>query len=146
MKKLYFVYSLIFLMSCSTNDQKYQSFGAEVSNSQDVTIDELIASVNENEATFKVKGIVEEVCQMKGCWMTLKNDKGASIRITFKDYGFFVPKDISGREVILEGVAFKEKLAEDVAKHYADDGGLEYNEEMRNQISFIAKGVLVAEN
>ncbi|MEO1256769.1 MAG: DUF4920 domain-containing protein, partial [Bacteroidota bacterium] len=68
-----------------------------------------------------------------------------SIRVTFKDYGFFVPKDISGSEVIIEGVASTELLSEDVARHYAEDGGVEYNESMRNAITFVAHGVLVKE-
>ena len=134
------------IISCDQSNQQYQSYGNEISSLETEDISTLLASVDESEKTYKVKGVVEEVCQMKGCWMTLKNDNGASIRITFKDYGFFVPKDISGREVILEGIAFKEKLEEDVAKHYAEDGGLEYDESMRDQISFVASGVLVAVN
>lgn len=144
MRKLIFIGFAIFL-GCNAPNESFQSFGAEISKSGSIDINQLISEVDENENTFKVKGVVEEVCQMKGCWMTLKNEEGVSIRITFKDYGFFVPKDISGREIILEGVAFKEVLEEDVAKHYADDGGLEYDESMRNQISFVADGVLVAE-
>ena len=136
---------MLLVFSCTTPDKNYQAFGEEFSSDKYVDVSELLTQVNENESSFRVKGVVEEVCQMKGCWMTLKNEEGVSVRITFKDYGFFVPKDISGREVILEGVAFKEVLEEDVAKHYAEDGGVEYDESMKNQISFVATGVLVAE-
>ena len=136
---------MLLVFSCATPDKNYQAFGEEFSSDKYVNVSELLTQVNENESSFRVKGVVEEVCQMKGCWMTLKNEEGVSVRITFKDYGFFVPKDISGREVILEGVAFKEVLEEDVAKHYAEDGGVEYDESMKNQISFVATGVLVAE-
>ncbi len=144
MNKFYWISLLAFIVSCSPNE-KFESFGDEISSADFIGVSELLASVDENENQFKVKGTVEEVCQMKGCWMTLRNEEGVSIRITFKDYGFFVPKDISGREVILKGVAFKEELEEDVAQHYAEDGGLQYNESMRNQISFVAEGVLLAE-
>lgn len=145
MKTLYSIVALAFLYACNSPQEKFQSFGDEISSIGNIEVTQLLADVDETEKTFKVKGTVEEVCQMKGCWLTLKNEDGASIRITFKDYGFFVPKDISGREIILEGVAYKEELEEDVAKHYAEDGGLEYDESMRDQITFVASGVLVAE-
>ncbi len=146
MKTFYLAFFAVLIFSCNAPEKQYQSFGNDISSVEYDDISTLLMSVDENKKTYKVKGVVEEVCQMKGCWMTLKNEDGASIRITFKDYGFLVPKDISGKEVILEGAAFKEKLEEDVAMHYAEDGGLEYNESMRDQISFVASGVLVAEN
>ena len=41
----------------------------------------------------KFKSEINEVCQKKGCWMTLDlaDDKEAFVK--FKDYGFFVPKN-----------------------------------------------------
>ena len=137
---------IVLLFGCGTNGQEYLSFGGEITDEGAIDTNEFLASVSEAEADFKVKGTVEEVCQMKGCWMTLRNEKGENVRITFKDYGFFVPKDISGSEVILEGVASKEVLEEDVARHYAEDGNKEYDESMRNTVSFVAEGVLVAKN
>jgi len=110
-----------------------------------MSTEEFLSVVSENEENYKVQGTIEEVCQMKGCWMTLKNDKGENVRVTFKDYGFFVPKDISGREVIVEGVAKRDKLDEEVARHYAEDGGKEYDESMTNTVSFVAHGVLIKE-
>ena len=78
--------------------------------------------------------------------MTIMNESDINIRVTFKDYGFFVPKDVSGSEVIIEGIAKEEILDEDVARHYAEDGGQEYDESMRNSITFVAKGVLIKES
>ncbi|MEQ9467295.1 MAG: DUF4920 domain-containing protein [Ekhidna sp.] len=140
-------YLLILLVAfgCNTSKEKFASYGGEISSGDAITTIDFLSKVSEEESTFKVRGVIEEVCQMKGCWMTLRNEEGANIRVTFKDYGFFVPKDISGREVIIEGVAIKEVLDEDVARHYAEDGGKEYDESMRNSISFVAEGVLVKE-
>lgn len=134
------------IIGCSAPQEKFSNHGAIISAKDAMTINSFLSEVNDEESSFKVRGTIEEVCQMKGCWMTLKNDEGANIRVTFKDYGFFVPKDISGREVVIEGTAKKETLDEDVAKHYAEDGGKEYNESMRNSISFVANGVLVKES
>ena len=136
---------LLLLIACTNTGQIYDSFGDEITQESAIGVNDFLAQVSEEESTYKVKGTIEEVCQMKGCWMTLKNEEGANIRITFKDYGFFVPKDISGREVIIEGTALREVLEEDLAKHYADDSGKEYDESMRNAISFEAVGVLVAQ-
>ncbi|MBK6732010.1 MAG: DUF4920 domain-containing protein [Bacteroidetes bacterium] len=49
-----------------------------------------------NGYTGKVKGTVTSVCQNKGCWMKLDLGNGESMRVTFKDYGFFVPKEKQG--------------------------------------------------
>ena len=132
----------LLLLSCSPQTS-YSSFGDEITSEDATDISTMLTEVSGVKSVFKVSGVVEEVCQAKGCWMTLKNEEGKSIRVTFKDYGFFVPKDIAGRNVILEGEASMELLDEDVAKHYADDAGEEYDESMRNEITVVASGVLV---
>jgi len=129
---------------CSNGSENFTSYGEAINSSNPLNTEEFLSKVSTDESTYRVKGTIEEVCQMKGCWMTLKNDEGQNIRVTFKDYGFFVPKDISGKEVIIEGIASKEVLEEDEARHYADDSGKEYDESMRNTITFVASGVLVS--
>ncbi|MEP1033119.1 DUF4920 domain-containing protein [Ekhidna sp.] len=136
---------VLIAFGCSTPAEKFGVHGDEITPENAISMNQFLTQVNEEEKTFKVRGVIEEVCQMKGCWMTLKNEDGANVRITFKDYGFFVPKDISGSEVIIEGIANEEVLEEDVARHYAEDGGKEYDESMRNTITFVARGVLVKE-
>ena len=133
------------LIGCSPSVE-YDKYGAEITPEDAISVEALLALAGQEALNLKVEGVIEEVCQMKGCWMTLRNDQGANVRVTFKDYGFFVPKDISGSEVIIEGIASEEVLDEDVARHYAEDGGKEYDESMRNTITFVAKGVLVKES
>jgi hypothetical protein len=96
------------------------------------------------DVTFS--GEVTEVCQMKGCWMKVTLGNGEEMRVTFKDYGFFVPKDIAGKEVTLHGKAFIEEISIEDQKHYAEDGGA--TKEEIDQItapkatySFVADGV-----
>ena len=78
-----------------------------------------------SEAVFntKFKAVVVEVCQAKGCWMKLDLGEDKEVMVKFKDYGFFVPKDIVGRDVIVEGEAHKEVMTIDELKHYAADRG-----------------------
>ena len=48
-----------------------------------------------------------------------------SIRVTFQDSAFFVPKDIAGKTVVVEGVLSRRLLSADEAKHSADESGRE---------------------
>ena len=43
--------------------------------------------------------------------------------VQFKDYGFFMPKDIAGREVVIEGQAYTEETSVADLKHFAEDAG-----------------------
>ena len=98
--------------------------------------------------TGKVKGTVISVCEKKGCWMKLAQTDGEGIMIRFKDYKFFMPKNIVGKDVVLEGVAEKTTTSVEMLNHYAEDGGksaaeIEKITEPKTAIEFIARGVLV---
>ncbi len=102
----------------------------------------------EKEFSGKIKGKVISVCQEEGCWMKLAKDDGNTIMIRFKDYGFFVPKNIDGKEVVLNGVAKKTTTSVGMQKHYAKDAGKSEEEiarimEPKQEIVFTASGVLV---
>ncbi|MCW5517578.1 DUF4920 domain-containing protein [Muriicola sp. Z0-33] len=71
----------------------------------------------------KFKAEVIEVCQAKGCWMKVQLEDGQETMVRFKDYGFFVPKDIAGKEVVLNGLAFVEEMSVEDQRHYAKDAG-----------------------
>lgn len=138
-----FLLSSLLLALGAAQQNSYDVYGQKINPTNPSDTEVFVSEVGEMPQKFKVEGVVEEVCQMKGCWLTLQNDKGANIRVTFKDYGFFVPKGISGKKVIVEGEAKRELLDADVAKHYAEDGGKVYTASMRSAISFVAHGVLV---
>ncbi|MEN0048567.1 MAG: DUF4920 domain-containing protein, partial [Bacteroidota bacterium] len=68
----------------------------------------------------------------------------------FKDYGFFVPKDISGRQVIMEGYAYREVTPVEELRHYAKDDGMSEEEiaaitEPEEEFKFMASGVILLE-
>ena len=97
---------------------------------------------------IKLKGTITEVCQAKGCWMTLDLGDNELLRVKFKDYGFFVPKNATGETVIIQGVAKKEIIGVDELKHLAEDAGK--SERKINAIVkpeeayvFVAEGVLI---
>jgi hypothetical protein len=96
----------------------------------------------------KMVAKVDAVCQAKGCWMTLNLEDGNQVMVKFKDYGLFVPKDIAGKEVIVNGLAFVEEVSVDEQRHYAEDAGKSEEEiaaitAPKKTFSFEADGVLI---
>lgn len=96
----------------------------------------------------KIKAKVLSVCEKKGCWMTIAKPGGEDIMVRFKDYGFFMPLNIVGKEVVLDGVAKATVTSVDMLKHYAEDAHKSKEEiekitEPKNEIEFTAKGVVV---
>jgi hypothetical protein len=77
---------------------------------------------------FGFKARVQEVCQMKGCWVRLELTEEKTVLVEFKDYGFFVPKDIAGAEMWVEGKAYITELSEGEHRHLARDQGASENE------------------
>lgn len=93
-----------------------------------------------------LRGTVKDVCKAKGCWMTIDLGNDESMRVTFKDYGFFVPKDISGKEVIFTGQVKYTETDVQTLRHYAKDGGQSEEEvlaitEPEQSYNFVATGV-----
>lgn len=102
----------------------------------------------ETKQDMKIRGKVNEVCQEKGCWMTMKLADGQEMRVTFKDYKFFVPKNLSGKEVIIDGYAYVDTTSVKQLQHYAKDAGKSEAEiaaidSPKPGISFEARGVAV---
>jgi hypothetical protein len=98
-------------------------------------------------STIAVTATVTEVCQVKGCWMILV-DGETKVRVTFKDYGFFMPKNLAGSKVVVEGILSEEVLSEKDARHYAEDAGKSKAEIAKikgdqRELGFEATGVLV---
>ena len=84
--------------------------------------------------------------------MTIVSDKPGQpdMRVTFKDYAFFMPKDLSGKKVVIDGYAIVETTPVEVLRHYAEDGGKSKAEidaitEPKRELAFEAAGVLILE-
>src|SRR6187431_47709 len=104
------------------------SFGAGVSNPETaISMAEVSTQLDSLDSLNVVmKAKVSEVCQAKGCWMNLTSGADSThveMFVQFKDYGFFMPKDLAGKEVIVEGKAYKEATSVEELRHYAEDAG-----------------------
>ena len=95
--------------------------GAGLEASEALTAYQGLKSGDTLKTAFRAE--VLEVCQAKGCWMRLALSEEEQVMVRFKDYGFFVPKDLAGSEVMVEGIAFISEVPEEERKHLAEDGG-----------------------
>jgi hypothetical protein len=126
-------------------------FGAVIDASNAITYDELIPKMATTDSlAVKVSGKVGEVCQKKGCWMMLVSEQPGQpeMRVTFKDYAFFMPKDLTGKRVVMDGYAIVEETPVDLLRHYAEDAGKSKEEiekitEPKREVAYEASGVLI---
>jgi hypothetical protein len=65
---------------------------------------------------------IARVCQKKGCFF-LAQDGPSIARVTFKDYGFFIPTDSAGKDVVLLGTFSRKPVSKQEAEHYSADLG-----------------------
>jgi len=141
------------IISCNNTKQATTQdsnhFGEKIEANNAMSVSELTEKMaGKAKMNAKVEGEVTAVCQKKGCWMTLKQANGDDMRVTFKDYGFFMPLDISGKTIVAEGEAVADTTSVDMLRHYAEDEGLPKEEiekitEPKIEISFVANGVVI---
>jgi hypothetical protein len=99
-------------------------FGAPLSPRPAVALAAVLAEPEKYDGQdVKLTGQIGAVCQMKGCWLTLASGEpgAASVRVSFKDYAFFVPRDVMGRQGTAEGRFQVKTLSQAEAQHFADD-------------------------
>src|SRR6056297_538555 len=130
-----------------SDEQMY--FGEKISPKKAMKFKKLYKKMKKTDGMndVKVRGTVTSVCQAKGCWMTIAEDD-KEMFVKFKDYGFFMPKDIDGREVIMEGTAYREVVSVDELRHLTEDAGKSEEEiakitEPKEELQFLAHGVIL---
>ena len=139
--------AIIALFVSSFTIAQAQTFGEKLSDAKAEKATSLSDKMAGKETMqVQLKGEIKEVCQMKGCWMTVDAGNDQDIRVTFKDYGFFVPKDAGGKPVVFEGEAKFETIDVATLKHFAEDAGKSQEEidaitEPETKLTFVATGV-----
>ncbi len=155
----FFVFAAIFAqnkksISQTTSEKAAQNtyFGLEFDQSKAVSASEMATIYEQMRATdtikTKFKAIVTDVCQAKGCWMKLALGDGSETMVRFKDYAFFMPVDLKGREVMVNGFAYVEEMSVEDQRHYAKDGGKSEADilkitSVKKSLSFEADGVFL---
>lgn len=144
------------LVSCSRAQEAKLSqeganyFGSEISADGAVEIAQVISSFSGADTLdVKIEGVIDEVCQAKGCWMTLQDDdQTSSAFIKFKDYAFFVPKDAGGKKAIVQGQLYGSLTSVEELRHYAEDKGASKEEiaaivKPEKEIKMMVEGVII---
>jgi len=138
----------------TSKEMAYQSFGEKINDQDVLTAAEMKEKFEAMEVgdTIEVKfrSKVNSVCQEKGCWMRLDIGDEDEAFVKFKDYGFFMPKDIATDEVIVAGKAYVEKTSVEDLKHFAKDAGKTEDEiaaitDLELTYAFLSHGVLLPE-
>jgi hypothetical protein len=161
MKKIIFVASTLLLFACSNNNQPEQitenveviitKHGEDITEDGALTAAEFLAQFKGKDSLeTKLMAPISDVCQKKGCWMMLNLGNDLEMRVTFKDYGFFMPKDASGRIAYIQGVARIDTTSVEDLKHYLYDAEASQEEidavtEPEINYSFEAVGVIIKE-
>jgi len=133
---------------------KYLSFGENIKAENSISsaeMSEKYKNLKEGDTlNIKFSAPIKEVCKSKGCWMKLDLGNEQESFVNFKDYGFFMPMNADGREVIVNGKAFVKVTTVDELQHFAKDAGNSEDEiakitEPKYTLAFEADGVLMKE-
>ncbi len=101
-----------------------------------------------NTMDTKITGKVTDVCSKKGCWLTLETSDKTKVFVKMKDYAFFVPTEMIGKTVVLDGQAKLKTTSVEELQHYAEDAKKSKEEiaaitKPETEVRFVAKGILV---
>ena len=164
MKKYLVIAAAAFLVACGSAEENKEvkevvedievvitKHGDNISEDGAVTPVEFLAKFEgQDSLEVKLAANVIDVCQKKGCWMNVDLGNEKTMRITFKDYEFFVPMDAAGKLATLQGVATIDTTDVATLKHYASDANATQEEidaitEPEYNYAFEATGVIIKE-
>lgn len=125
------------------------SFGEKTNKKKSISADKLVEKLNASNEKLetKVEGEVAQVCAAEGCWLKMKTSTG-TIMIKMKDHKFLVPLSMSGKTVVVKGIAEKKVTSVEMLQHYAEDAGKTKDEiamikEPKQEIVVQATGIYV---
>ncbi|MDQ3682930.1 MAG: DUF4920 domain-containing protein [Bacteroidota bacterium] len=156
MKKIFFSGLVLFSLAVSAQEAseikpaaKGVIYGTAISeNGEAISPNDIQSKMANNVFEGKITGKVKEVCKAMGCWIKLEKADGSSLMVKSKDHSFFMPENLVGKTVVIEGTASIKEESEEKRKHYAKDAG-KSKEEIKKikgsgkEVQFVASGVKV---
>lgn len=125
-------------------------YGASFAEKNIITTADLQSAVaGKDSLQATVTGEIASSCQAKGCWMDVKLADNSTMKVTFRDYGFFLPvEDLEGKTAVFSGIAKREVISVEDQRHYAQDAGKSESEIQaitapREELRFVADGVVL---
>ena len=138
-----------FVGNLNAQENTTEYFGAKINEKGAISPKQFLKEMEGKESMeVKLEAKIETCCKKKGCWMDLDLENGTTMKVRFKNYEFFVPKDADGRMAIVQGVAKVEMTDVETLRHYAEDAGKSEEEiaaitEGERAVSFEAIGVII---
>ncbi|MBL7920987.1 MAG: DUF4920 domain-containing protein [Bacteroidia bacterium] len=157
MKKIILVFLTVFFANLaiaqppSGNANVGDTYGAKVDRMNAIPVNELPAMFKGKDTiAAKVMGKVLDVCSSKGCWLTMQVNDSTKAFVKMKGYAFFVPSALSGKTVVLDGIAFTKTTSVAELKHYAEDAKKPQQEidaitAPKKEIRLLANGIVVVQ-
>lgn len=103
-----------------------KTFGSPIGSSPTVALADVLKTPDKfADQTVTVEGEVRRACTRKGCWMELSEAPDASAagcRVTFKDYGFFVPTGSAGSKARVEAKVESKLVKPELVAHLESEG------------------------
>jgi hypothetical protein len=146
------IFTLALVFTACKSDP-YETFGQDFEITQDtltaVQMDSFFDEIEIGDtALVMFSSKIDAVCQKKGCWMEVELGEGYVARVTFLDYGFFVPLNAGGSDAVIYGKAFWKLDSAAEKRHFAEDAGedlseMEFDEDEDYNPHVIALGVKI---
>lgn len=139
-----YTHIFLFTLSFIAYDAHSQQYGEGFELKEIIPVEDLSGS----EGQLTISSTVQSTCAMKGCWMKIDDGEGGAIRVTFKDYGFFVPTTgMEGKSAVMIGKLSRNTLSVEQLRHYAKDAGKSEEDVAsitapEEELTFVATGVL----
>jgi hypothetical protein len=104
-----------------------KAFGAPISAGPVLSLADVLASPERfRDQAITIEGHVRSACTRRGCWMEVAESADPKLpgcRVTFKDYGFFVPTDSTGSRAKVQGTLGVDTLPPERVAHLESEGG-----------------------
>jgi hypothetical protein len=123
-----------------------QRFGEPLSTQPTTDLAVVLANPKAFPEPVTVEGKVRRACTRKGCWMELASatDDNQRCRVTFKDYGFFVPTDSAGASAKVQGQIVSKLITAGNVEHLEGEGAVFPNKHAdgsASEVRLVATGV-----
>jgi len=104
-----------------------KSFGAPIAAGPELQLMDVLKEPERyRDQAITVQGRVRSACTRRGCWMEVAESADPAVpgcRVTFKDYGFFVPTDSAGARAKVQGTLGVNTLPPERVAHLEREGG-----------------------
>ncbi len=123
-------------------------YGANVTVGKNFNAKKLTGKLQEGPIDTKLKAKVLEVCPKKGCWIKVELEDKSEAFIKMKDYKFFVPTSLEGKNIEIDGKVELATTSVDELKHFAEDAKKSQAEidaitEPKKEIKIMASGIKI---